>query len=97
MAAFGHRIRSLTIDPDAKTLQLVWDDDSVSVKAMAPLIAGRRLFKPLADAALFTQARLINDGRGVAWGDEVDICADALWLEAHPQDDRQADHSDAAE
>lgn len=97
MAAFGHRIQSVTADPATKTLTLVWDDGSSSVKAMAPLIGTRRLFRPLADAGLFSAAHLINDGRAIAWGDDVDMCADALWYEAHPEQNPAGQHSSAAE
>ena len=51
---------------------------------MGPLIARRKVFKPLADAAIFAGVRIINDGRGVGWGGNADICADALWYDAHP-------------
>jgi len=74
-----------------REVTLVWEEGSSSVKAMASLIATGRVFRPLADATLFTAAQLINNGRAVAWGDEVDMCADALWLEAHPQDAPRAD------
>jgi hypothetical protein len=97
MTAIGHRIRSVTADPAAKTLTLVWDDGSSTIKAMASLIGTRHIFKPLADAEFFRQARIINDGRGIAWGDDIDMCADALWFDAHPQENPFVSHSSAAE
>jgi len=97
MTATGHRIRSTTADPAAKTLTLAWDDGSSSSKAMASLIGTRRIFKPLADPALFCSVRIINDGRGLAWGDDIDLCADALWFDAHPEQNPFTSHSSAAE
>ncbi len=82
MTAFGHRIRSVVADAATQTLKLVWDDGSTSFKAMAPLIARRRAFQPLTDADRFPAVHVINDGRAIAWNDDIDICADALWQEA---------------
>ena len=78
-------------------LTLAWDDGSSSVKPLAALIGTRRVFKPLADGELFSQARVINEGRGIAWGDDIDMCADALWFDAHPEQNPFAAHSSAAE
>jgi len=97
MTAIGHRILSVTADSVAKTLTMAWDDGSSSVKAMASLIGTRRVFKPLTDAGLFCQAHTINDGRAIAWSDDIDMCADALWFEAHPEQNPFAAHSSAAE
>jgi len=97
MTAIGHRILSVTTDPVAKTLTLVWDDGSSSLKQMAPLIGTRRVFKPLADVEIFCQARIINDGRAIAWDDDIDMCADALWFDAHPEQNPFTSHSSAAE
>ena len=82
MTAFGHRIRSVTADPSTQTLKLTWDDGTTSFKAMGPLIARRRVFQPLADTDRFAAVHPIHDGRAIAWDDDIDICADALWLEA---------------
>ncbi|MBI5119903.1 MAG: DUF2442 domain-containing protein [Rhodospirillales bacterium] len=81
-----YRVVHVSADPKTRELALTWEDGAVTVKAMADLIARKKLFKPLADDALFAKAHLINDGRAVAWNDEIDICVDALWYDAHPED-----------
>ena len=85
MSAFGYRIQSVTTDIDRRAVVMTWDDGSLTTKYMGPLIAGKRVFKPLADPALFATVAVINNGRALAWGDDIDLCADALWYEAHPE------------
>jgi len=48
---------------------------------MTHLIATRRVFAPLENEALFGKAHVAEEGRAIRWSDEIDYCADALWLE----------------
>ncbi len=84
MSVIGHHILSVAVDADRRTVTVGWDDGSNSIKHMGPLIAAKRIFRPLADPTLFAAVRIIQDGRAIAWGDDIDLCADALWFEAHP-------------
>lgn len=43
-------------------------------------MAGRGVFAAWSDRAFFESVRL-TDYRAVAWGDDIDICADALYME----------------
>ncbi|HRJ62406.1 MAG TPA: DUF2442 domain-containing protein [Azospirillaceae bacterium] len=97
MSAIGRIIRSVAADAASQTLTLTWDDGAVTTKAMAPLIGGRKTFRQLADADLFVKATVVNDGRAVAWNDDIDMCADALWLDAHPEQNPFVQHATAAE
>jgi hypothetical protein len=81
-----YRVVHVSAEPKSWELILTWDGGAMTVKAMADLIARKKLFKPLVDDALFAKAHPINDGRAVAWSDEIDICVDALWYDAHPED-----------
>ena len=81
-----YRVVHVSADPKTRELILTWEGGAVIRKAMAELIARKKLFKLLADEMLFASAHLINDGRAVAWSDEIDICVDALWYDAHPED-----------
>ncbi|MEO5375748.1 MAG: DUF2442 domain-containing protein [Alphaproteobacteria bacterium] len=92
MTGYGHCIRSVNADPGTKTLTLEWDDGSTTRKTMGPLIGTRRIFRPLSDAALFVRAHVVNDGRAIAWNDDIDLCADALWFEAHPEESPFVSH-----
>ncbi|MBF0356384.1 MAG: DUF2442 domain-containing protein [Alphaproteobacteria bacterium] len=81
-----YRVVQFLADPKTRELTLTWDGGAVTTKSMTDLIARKKLFKPLADDALFQKAHLINEGRAVAWNAEIDICVDALWYDAHPED-----------
>jgi hypothetical protein len=99
MSAIGRIIRSVAVDAATKTLTLTltWDDGAVTTKAMAALIDRRKVFHPPAAADLFVKATVVNDGRAVAWNDDIDICADALWFEAYPEQTPFTHHAAAAE
>lgn len=49
---------------------------------MAKQIETRRVFAPLADESIFTLVHVADEGRAIRWTDDIDYCADALWLEA---------------
>ncbi|MBM3556014.1 MAG: DUF2442 domain-containing protein [Alphaproteobacteria bacterium] len=80
------RIISVQADPERQTLTLRWADRGVTIKDMRSLIAKRRVFAPLGDPRVFAKARVVDGGHGIAWGDDIDYAADALWNESHPKD-----------
>jgi Protein of unknown function (DUF2442) len=71
----------------AGRIRLVWGDDSESVVDLAPLLAKGGVFASLADPAAFNAVAVGERGRTLVWrdpqGDEIDLCADALWRLAH--------------
>jgi Protein of unknown function (DUF2442) len=71
----------------AGRIRLTWDDGSESVVDLAPLLAKGGVFAFLADPAAFNAVAVGERGRTLVWrdpeGDEVDLCADALWRLAH--------------
>lgn len=71
----------------ASRVRLVWDDDSESEVDLAPLLAKGGVFAHLVDPAAFNSAEVGPRGRTLVWrapeGDEIDLCADALWRMAH--------------
>lgn len=75
------RIAAVHALPKAQAVVLQWDDGTESVKDMSALIATRRVFAPLADRALFERVSVVDDGRAIQWTDDIDYCADALWME----------------
>lgn len=79
-------ITSATPDARALTVRLTWRNGAVTLKDMRPIIAGGGVFAALADPAVFSQVRVGWRGRSLVWPEEVDLCADALWFEAHPKD-----------
>jgi hypothetical protein len=40
----------------------------------------------LGDRDFFSQVKLDEGGRYIEWPGGLDFCADALWFEAHPND-----------
>jgi hypothetical protein len=69
-------------------LFIAFDDDDVTVDLSAMLAQGG-VFEPLRDPGLFAAVEVAADGRTIFWRlgeDVVDLCADALWLMAHPEE-----------
>ena len=77
----GHRIK------------LVWGDGAESVVDLSAVLARGGVFAFLSDPATFDAVAVGERGRTVVWrdpeGNEIDLCADALWRLAH-QDDSEA-------
>ena len=65
--------------------------------ATLEVLAGKGVFAPLADPAFFARVAVGRRGRSLEWPGELDFCADALWFEAHPQENPAVSHSSAAE
>jgi hypothetical protein len=67
----------------ASRVQLVWDDGTESVVDLAPVLAKSGVFTFLTDPAAFNAVAVGPRGRTLVWqdpeGDEIDLCADALW------------------
>ena len=64
-------------------------DEDVRVVDLAPRLAQAGVFTPLHDFGYFASVEIGPRGRSLLWRigeDVVDLCADALWLMAHPQD-----------
>jgi Protein of unknown function (DUF2442) len=68
-------------------IRLVWDDGSDSVVDLAPVLTRGGVFTFLTDPAAFNAVTVGERGRILVWrdpdGDEIDLCADALWRLAH--------------
>lgn len=88
-----HRI--ISVEPSSDfNLRLLYADGALFEVDIRPLIDKGGVFAPLVDRALFAQVRLGEGGRYVEWPGDVDLCADALWLEG--QKDAQDQPSSAA-
>ena len=83
-------------DSASQSVRLTWADGSTSLAHFDHVI-GKGVFAPLADPAFFGKVTVGRRGRSLEWPGELDFCADALWFEAHPQDNPHAGHSHAAE
>src|ERR1041384_2066044 len=72
-------------DPSNHTVGLTWANGEKTVSSFGHLV-GKGGFAAFSDPAFFAQARVTDGGRSLEWPGELDFCADALWLEAHPKD-----------
>lgn len=72
-------------DPATATVRLTWANGSETVARFGHL-AGKGVFAPLGDAEFFSKVRVGERGRTLTWPGEIDFCADALWFDAHPED-----------
>lgn len=74
----------------ASRVRLVWGDGSESVVDLAPVLAKGGVLAHLTDPAAFNTVTVGARGRTLVWrdpeGDEIDLCADALWRLAHEGD-----------
>jgi len=68
-------------------IKLVWGDGAESVVDLAPLLAKGGVLAFLREPAAFKAVAVGPRGRTLVWrdaeGDEIDLCADALWRLAH--------------
>jgi hypothetical protein len=71
----------------ANRIRLAWHDGTESVVDLTPLLAQGGVFAFLSDPAAFNTLAVGARGRTLVWqnpeGDEIDLCADALWQMAH--------------
>lgn len=67
----------------ASRIRLVWGDRSETVVDLTPVLAKGGVFAFLIDPAAFNAVAVGPRGRTLVWhdpeGDEIDLCADALW------------------
>jgi hypothetical protein len=82
--------------PGTNTVELRWANGSVT-SARFDDVVGRGAFAHLTDPAIFLQVRVAEGGHSLEWPGEIDFSADALWLEAHPEDNPWGERSQAAE
>jgi hypothetical protein len=70
-----------------RRIKLVWGDGSESVIDLSAVLAMGGALASLADPAAFNAVTVGERGRTLVWrdpsGDEIDLCADALWRLAH--------------
>ena len=67
------------------TVSLTFSDGRTGVVNFRPVIARGGLFRALEHQARFAAMRIGERGRSLVWiddeGEEIDFCADALWLQ----------------
>jgi hypothetical protein len=77
------------------TVALEWASGAATVSSFRHLLSSG-VMKRLADPVVFAQVSVGERGRSLAWPGEVEFCADALWFDAHPQDNPYQQVADIA-
>ncbi len=72
-------------DPESLSVTLRWGNGATTVASLRHL-AGKGAFTSFDDPTFFAKATVGDRGRSLAWPDDIDLCADALWFESHPED-----------
>ncbi len=72
-------------DPESLSVTLRWGNGATTVASLRHL-AGKGVFVGFDDPAFFARAAVGERGRSLEWPGEIDLCADALWFESHPED-----------
>ena len=85
-------ILSAVADAKTYTVVLTWANGEMTTSRFGDKI-GKGVFAALADPVTFMKVRIGERGRSLEWPGEIDVCADALWYEAHPEDAPQAQRS----
>lgn len=94
-----HKIKRAAPDDSASYGLKMWiefDDDPKAIVDLAETFAVGGVFDALRDRKRFATVEVADDGRSILWRtgpaveDIVDLCADALWLMAHPEDRAEA-------
>jgi Protein of unknown function (DUF2442) len=84
-----HKITGVKV-ADRSELYVHFDDGSVALIDLSPMLAQGGVFEPLRDSRLFFSVEVGPRGRSLIWkigqgeDDVVDLCADSLWLMAQP-------------
>ncbi len=66
------------------SLEITWEDAEVSLVSLGATVAKGGVFAPLGDPEMFAKVEIGEGGRWLQWPDDVDICTDDLWYQAHP-------------
>ena len=67
------------------SVEITWEEGDISVISLHEIVAKGGVFAPLRDPKIFGQLKIGEGGRWLEWPGEVDICADSLWYQAHPE------------
>ena len=63
-------------------IELEFDDTKICKIDFQNKLKKGELYQRLNDYNFFTKVSVSSNGRFIYWGDEIELCADALWYEA---------------
>ena len=61
-------------------LRLVWKDGRTDLVEMSGVVGRLKAFKPLRDPRVFRKVRVIAEGLGIGWANDLDYSARSLQL-----------------
>ena len=82
-----YKITKLTIEADHK-LRIFYANESNIVVDFNPIIEKGGVLSKLAAPEFFAQVSIGENGRYIQGPEEIEFCADALWFESHPKDNK---------
>jgi hypothetical protein len=92
-----HPIKNAAARPDF-TVEIIWREGGRDTVSLAWFIARSGVAEPLKDPRYFVERMTIGgDGDWLAWPNDVDLSADGLWYQAHPDELARDNAVDAAE
>ncbi|OGU17703.1 MAG: hypothetical protein A2X61_04345 [Ignavibacteria bacterium GWB2_35_12] len=65
-------------------VKIEFNDGSSYILDITPYFKPDSIFNNLKDKNTFEKVEIRDDGRSLVFPEEIDLCADSLWLKAHP-------------
>jgi hypothetical protein len=81
---YWHKIIKIELLDDYK-INLIFNDSTNYKFDLNKYFHEGSVFLKIKNKQLFNQVRISNDGRALVFPNEIDFCADSLWLKAHPE------------
>jgi hypothetical protein len=81
-------IQGVEVEPEF-TLRVTFADGVSGIIRLRDAIQQGGVFARLADPAVFAQVSVGDRGRSLEWPGQIDLCADALWLEIQSSNSRR--------
>ena len=97
MPQWPYRITKVSFDGASRCLIVIWSTGEMTKKAVSTLGGAGSAFEVLDTDDVWTEVTITQDGRALSWQGGLSLCADALWFEAHPEDNHFLARPAAAE
>ncbi|GET36982.1 hypothetical protein MiSe_17350 [Microseira wollei NIES-4236] len=69
-------------------MRIFYANESSIIVDFNPIIQRGGVLAKLADPEFFSQVSLGEKGRYIQWPGEIEFCADALWFDSHPKENK---------
>lgn len=82
-----YQIKKITIENERK-LHLYYAKGGSIIVDFNPIIETGGILAKLADAEFFAQVSIGENSRYIQWPGEIEFCADSLWFQSHPSENK---------